>query len=195
MSVSRLLARNEALLSFLGGLLLAVPLSLVAGAAAALVVSLVAMLVSIVMTHDLYQAFLAPSYGVAAAAQCGFWLAGATVLWQVGAFWIPVMRLTGTRLLLFAALTGAGCAALALTLQQVLALLPPLRLQHTSVLWSDMPGFIVMLLSGACGGIAASGSIQFTEQHPLVQRLALYAAVTALLAEGTIALRSAFGLA
>src|SRR5271165_1134992 len=106
------------------------------------------MAATLVITHDLYQTLLAPSYGLAAAAQCSFWLVAASVIWQCAAPFVQRARLTDNMFILLICLTGAICAAAALALQQGVALLTPIRMQHDSVLWSDMPGISLTLLGG-----------------------------------------------
>lgn len=158
------------LLVVIGAPLYALALGLAMNAVVGLAFSLLAIPIDYVATGDSYSALLAPSYGLAGAADTVQWVAGSSLLLGLAALPLLARHTPSSRLLTLARFAGAGALAGLLCLA-AFALAPPLGLRRHYDFFPalDLPGILLaMLISalGACLAILTTGAVWQQQPRP-----------------------------
>ncbi|HKD74848.1 MAG TPA: hypothetical protein VKB76_05110 [Ktedonobacterales bacterium] len=181
------------------GALIGVPLAMVAGAAAEVVIVPAAIVIAFVTTRDGYISSLAPSYAPFAAAAVLPWLIGAMVLWGIISPSLAYVRRQGASMARVVAIVGGIASTIGgYGLAHVMSMILPLTRADTAHLLDfGRLGLIVSLFSGAIAGYVSVVRLTAWENETTIKRLiphlALFACGLAVLLEGSIAAFSALG--
>jgi hypothetical protein len=181
------------------GMLIGVPLAMIAGAAAEVVIALMAVVIAFITTRDGYVTSLAPSYAPFAAAAILPWLIGAMVLWGIVSPTLAYVRRQGANMARIAAVVGGIAATLGgFSLAHVISVILPLTRAYTANLLDfGRMGLVVSLYSGAIAGYASIARMTTWANETTIKRLiphlALFACGLAVLLEGSVAALSALG--
>jgi MFS family permease len=184
--------------------LLAVPVALLAAAAASVVIALLALPVALLLTRDGYLALLAISYGPFAASVALQAIAGAVLAWSIA---LPLLA-WGRERAVVAPAAGAGAGVLGLlagALSLFGALSVPWRYGPTLPI-APVPALIAAALGLAAGALFLEGGKRASARPPAmppagwrddlrhaVWHLVWFAFPLALLFEGWVALLSVLG--
>ncbi len=180
--------------------LIGVPLALVAGAVAEIVIAPTSVVVAFVVTRDGYVTSLAPSYAPYAAAAVLPWLLSATAIWGVILPLLAYVRQQHMRLARLIAAAGGIVAALGgYGLAFVVTTILPLTRSYTAhfldFVWS---GLVVSLYAGAVAGyVSVIRTATWPDATATVRRLLPYlvffACGLAVLLEGSVAALTVLG--
>jgi hypothetical protein len=180
-------------------MLIGVPLAIVAGAAAEIVVAPAAVIIALIITRDGYVTSLAPSYAPFAAATILPWLISAVVLWGLISPLLSHARRRHVKMARVASVLGgavatAGGFGLAFI---ITALLPLTRSYTAHLLDIGRLGLVVSLYSGTIAGYVSTIRAAIWSDETTIKRLipyqALFAWSLAVLLEGSIAALTALG--
>ena len=185
------------------GMVLSVPIALLAGAIAEVVVALLAIPVVLLATRDLYVAPFAISYGPFAAAAVLLWLLSATALWSLALPLLASIIYQAPRIgRLLAYMIGSVVVFVSQIVAAIVSVFAPLTRAHTGTIRDvGQIGWPFTLIVGA---VAASLCVRFLPaQHPTTTSrqsiimallpLATFSLCLALLLQGYVAIQTGLG--
>jgi len=193
--------RSSSILTLLS-LILAIPIAILAGAAAEVIVAVGAVITASIVTRDIYVVVTAPSYGPYAAATILQNLLVATSIWAIG--WSIATVASQSQGIVrgwIAAIIGGIGSLISIPVTMILVSASPLIRSYSPIMTSTILLPIVMLGSVIAGYITPwilrSRYIQphlHTDRHFILAGITAYAFITAVLLESVVAITSAMGL-